>query len=101
MDFYRNLFTTSRPKHLEEVVNFIPEVVTVEMNADITGDFTTMEVEAVLKQMAPLKAPEPMVCLPYSIKIIGLYLVMMLHNLFCTIETRVLYLLPLVTLLLL
>ena len=55
------------------------------MNADLTRDFTTMEVEVALKQMAPLKAPEPMVCLPYSIKIIGLYLVMTLHNLFCTI----------------
>ena len=31
------------------------------MNADLTGDFTTMEVEVALKQMAPLKAPEPMV----------------------------------------
>ena len=55
------------------------------MNADLTGDFIAMEVEVALKQIAPLKAPEPMVCLPYSIKIIGLYLVMMLHNLFCTI----------------
>ena len=43
------------------------------MNADLTGDFTTMEVEVALKQIAPLKAPEPMVCLPYSIKIIGLF----------------------------
>ena len=57
MDFYTDLFTTSRPEHLEEVVDVIPKVVTAEMNADLTGDFTAMEVEVALKQMVPLKAP--------------------------------------------
>ena len=100
MDYYTNLFTRSKLEHLEEVVDVIPEVVTAEMNANLTGDFTTMVLEVALKQMAPLMAPR-LDGMPLLLKIFGLYLVMMLHNLFCTIYIRVLYLLPLVTLLLL
>ena len=100
MDYYTDLFTTSKPEHLEEVVDVIPKVVKAEMNADLIGDFTAMVVEVALKQMAPLMAPKPD-GMPLLLKIFGLYLVMMLHNLFCTIYIRVLYLLPLVTLLLL
>ena len=100
VDYYTDFFTTSRPEHLEEVVDVIPEVVTAEMNANLTGDFTTMVLEVALKQMAPLMAPR-LDGMPLLLKIFGLYLVMMLHNLFCTIYIRVLYLLPLVTLLLL
>ena len=59
MDYYTDFFTTSRPEHLEEVVDVIPKVVKAEMNADLIGDFTAMEVEVTLKQMAPLKAPGP------------------------------------------
>ena len=59
MDYYIDLFTISRSEHLEEVVDVIPKVVTAEMNADLIGDFTAMEVEVTLKQMAPLKAPGP------------------------------------------
>ena len=59
MDYYTDLFTTSKPEHLEEVVDVIPKVVKAEMNADLIGDFTAMEVEVTLKQMAPLKAPGP------------------------------------------
>lgn len=57
MDYYTNLFTTSRLEHLGEVVEVIPEVVTTEINADLTRDFTAMEVDVALKKIAPLKAP--------------------------------------------
>ena len=59
MDYYTNLCTRSRLEHLEEAVEVIPEVVTAEMNVDLTGDFTAMEVEVALKQIAPLKALGP------------------------------------------
>ena len=59
MDYYTNLFTRSKLEYLEEVVEVIPKVVTAEMNADLTGDFTAMEVEVALKQIAPLKALGP------------------------------------------
>ena len=45
--------------HLEEVIDVILEVVTTEMNASLTSEFTALEVEVALKQMAPLKAPGP------------------------------------------
>lgn len=50
MDYYTNLFTTSRLEHLGEVVEVIPEVVTTEINADLTRDFTAMEVDVALKK---------------------------------------------------
>ena len=59
MDYYIDLFTRSRLEHLEKVVEVIPEVVTPEMNVDLTRDFTAMEVEVALKQIAPLKALRP------------------------------------------
>ena len=59
MDYYTNLFTRSKLEHLEEGVEVIPKVVTAEMNADLTGDFTAMEVEVAVKQIAPLKALGP------------------------------------------
>ena len=59
MDYYIDLFTRSRLEHLEKVVEVIPEVVTPEMNVDLTGDFTTMEGEVALKQIAHLKALRP------------------------------------------
>ena len=59
MDYYTNLCTRSRLEHLEEAVEVIPEVVTAKMNVDLTGDFTAMEVEVALKQIAPLKALGP------------------------------------------
>ena len=40
-----------------DVLEVIPQVVTESMNDTLTRDFTIEEVEAVLKEMAPLKAP--------------------------------------------
>ena len=54
-----SLFTTEEPSNFEEVVDTIPHVVTNEMNEKLEADFTLEEVEAALKQMAPLKAPGP------------------------------------------
>ena len=59
VDFYTNLFTSNIPDHLEEVIDVIPKVVTAEMNASLTSEFIALEVEVALKQMAPLKAPDP------------------------------------------
>ena len=59
VNFYTDLFTSNRPDHLEEVIDVILEVVIAEMNASLTAEFTALEVELALKQMAPLKAPGP------------------------------------------
>jgi hypothetical protein len=44
---------------VEQVVECIPQVVTLEMNALLTCEFTSEEVVMALKQMGPLKAPGP------------------------------------------
>lgn len=55
--FYQELFTTGGSSSFEEVIDTIPQVVSPEMNAKLIADFTIDEVEAVIRQMAPLKAP--------------------------------------------
>ena len=58
-NFYQDLFTTDGPSCFDEVVDTIPHVVSPEMNATLSADFTINEGEVAMRQMAPLKAPEP------------------------------------------
>ena len=44
---------------MTEYLDSIPQVVTEDMNATLTGEFKALEVEVALKQIAPLKAPGP------------------------------------------
>ena len=57
--YYKQLFTTSNPHEIEEVVQFTKQVVIEDMNCCLIRNFTKDEVEIALKQMAPLKAPGP------------------------------------------
>jgi len=59
IDCYSSLFTLSGPVGIEDVVQFTKPMVTAEMNSNLIGSFSREEVELALKQMAPLKAPEP------------------------------------------
>ncbi|KAK9990436.1 hypothetical protein SO802_025421 [Lithocarpus litseifolius] len=59
VNFYQDLFTSSNPVSLEEVLEQIPLVVTADMNLKLMSEFTAHEVEIALKQMAPLKSPGP------------------------------------------
>ena len=70
-DYYQQLFTSSNPSMIEEVVAHIPCFVTDELNAELLVDFTKEEVVVALKQMEPLKAPGRMVYLFYSFNGIG------------------------------
>lgn len=54
-NYYRNLFTSTAPIEIEEVVQYTTRVVDDEMNQMLVADFTRIEVEVALKQMAPLK----------------------------------------------
>ena len=45
--------------HIDDVLAATPQVVTPEMNLGLLAEFTKSEVDAALKQMAPLKAPGP------------------------------------------
>ena len=59
LNYYNELFTTSRPDPLTEYLDSIPQVVTEDMNATLTEEFKALEVEVALKQIAPLKASGP------------------------------------------
>ena len=59
VDFYHSLFTLANPDSFDEVLDEIPHLVTLDMNAQLTDTFLVAEVEAALKEMALLKAPEP------------------------------------------
>ena len=59
VDYYKKLFITSNQHNIEEVVQFTNQVVSDEMNNCLTRDFSKVEVENDLKQMALLKAPKP------------------------------------------
>ena len=56
VDYYQQLFTSSNPSMVEEVVAHIPCTITDELNAELLADFTREEVVVALKQMEPLKA---------------------------------------------
>ncbi|KAL0010115.1 hypothetical protein SO802_005223 [Lithocarpus litseifolius] len=57
--FYSDLFSTSRPNHQWPQLEYIPSMITEDMNSALTNTFTAVEVNEALKQMAPLKAPGP------------------------------------------
>lgn len=59
VSYYQWLFTSSQPTDFEAVLQTVPWVVTNYMNNTLIGEFTRIEVDMALKQMAPLKAPGP------------------------------------------
>ena len=59
VEYYNQLFTTSNPHDIGEVVQFTKQVVSDDMNNYLIRNFSKDEVEIALKQMAPLKAPGP------------------------------------------
>ena len=59
VDFYQGLFTSSNLNNFDTILEQIPQVVTEEMNLELMGEFTALEVEMPLKQMAPLKSHGP------------------------------------------
>ena len=53
-DYYKNLFLSSRPMEVEEVVLSIKPVVTEDMNNCLIRPFSREEIECALNQMASL-----------------------------------------------
>ena len=57
IEFYANLFTSSTPGNLEQILEGIQPVVTEEMRIKLAKPFVVEEeVECAIKDMAPLKA---------------------------------------------
>ena len=59
VSYFEALFTVSRPKVEQEMIDVVHSKVTERMNTTLTQDFRVMEVEKALKQMHPLTAPGP------------------------------------------
>ena len=55
--YYKNLFLSSRPLEVDEVVQSINYVLTEDMNNSLISPFSRVKIEFALNQMAPLKAP--------------------------------------------
>ena len=76
-NFYKGLFTSTNPVLNGEAMDPVPKLITDDMNALLTQDFTEGEVQVALKQMAFLKAPRPNGMPPYFIKIFRILLEVM------------------------
>nr|XP_023912601.1 uncharacterized protein LOC112024185 [Quercus suber] len=59
LSYFENIYTSSSPTGINEVINAIPRRVTDEMNSELTKTFTSEEVLKALKQLHPTKAPRP------------------------------------------
>ena len=64
IDFYGELFTTSSPVLLLKTLGYVPQMVSIEVNSHLIGEFMAWEVHKALKQMALLKASGPDRMLP-------------------------------------
>ena len=64
-DYYQELFTTSNPIHMDNVLNSINRVVTKGMNETLTQPYTKDEVCQALFQMHPSKVPGSDGMLPF------------------------------------
>ena len=67
VDYYTGLFTTANPCSIESVLQHVPE----EMNTLLGREFTRVEVDAAISQMAPLKPLVLMGCPQYFFNTIG------------------------------
>ena len=59
MEYFAELFTTRNSVIEDGSLSFIPRSVTDEINEQLMGEFMEWEIQEVLHQMAPLKAPGP------------------------------------------
>ena len=56
-EYYSKLFSSSNPHDFEHILDGVGAVVTEEMRIDLARPYTSEEVDATTKDMAPLKAP--------------------------------------------
>ena len=59
VQYFTNLFTSTRPQLDERSLRGVHKVITNDMNRELSREFTTEEVSLAPRHMAPLKAPGP------------------------------------------
>ena len=57
--YFHNMFTSSNPMGIDQVVNVVDRIVTADMNRWLMREFDASEVRQALFQMHPTKAPGP------------------------------------------
>ena len=57
MSYFDNIYSSSHPSHIEEVIEAISSKVIDDMNESLTRELTNEEVVVALKQIHPNKAP--------------------------------------------
>lgn len=55
--YYQELFTSANPNQSDVVVVAVHSIITPDLNEKLSMDFKAWEVQAAIKQMAPLKEP--------------------------------------------
>ena len=59
VNYFKNLYSTSHPTRILEVLETIPNKINDDMNQRLIQEFTREEVETALNQMHPTKASVP------------------------------------------
>ena len=59
IQYYQELFTSNQAPPYEAATSTIHNVISEEMNSQLSSDFMAWEVQQAITQMAPLKAPGP------------------------------------------
>ena len=59
MSYFKNIYSSSYPTRISEVLDTIPTKAAEEMNQLLIQEFTREEIEVALNQMHPTKAPGP------------------------------------------
>ena len=75
-DYYKNLFLSSRPIKVDEVILSIKLAIIDDMNKRLISPFSRVEIECALIRWPLLKPPTPTEILPFSSKNFGVILAM-------------------------
>lgn len=59
VSYFNGLFTSAAPTNFDSILQGIDRKVTPQMNSELTRVYTAEEVEAALKQMKSISAPDP------------------------------------------
>ncbi len=59
VEYFHQLFNSSRPDYVQEVVSQVDSIVTPDMNGSLLHQFSGEEIRRALFQMSPSKAPGP------------------------------------------
>lgn len=57
IDYFGNLFSSSNPTEFDPILQSIPQVITAQMNSQLTKPLTELEIQKAVFSLNPNKAP--------------------------------------------